>query len=130
MKSIWSLLLAGCMVFVLTACASTPAPEECIDDISSVTEDGEAYYDVYWADDVDWNALPDSAQRDISIYAINECIGLAQHTTADSYSVMGFDSDGNITFSWGGIDGTTEVRYYEEGVYSHNYGLLEGDLEY
>ena len=127
MKKLIALCLASSLILSLTACGA-PEPSECIEDISLFTiEDGTAYYDVYLTDDIDWPELTTGDQREIALYAINECRDRAK-ASADDCTVMGYQ-DGIIAFSWGGVDGITKIRMYDEdGALDYTWELSADDL--
>lgn len=128
MKKVKILMAGLTILFCLTACSSVK-PEESIEDKSLLTEDGVAYYDVYLKDSVDWWELSDGDQQDIAIYIINDCRKAAKDGDMDAGTVMCYDGDGKMTFSWGGVDGIDKVRYFdEEARFSHNYSLSSDDL--
>lgn len=116
-----------CIIF--TACSASVEPSEAIKKVSFLAEEnGVAYYDVYLNADVDWSELSDSNQQEIAIYAINKCCEEADALESVSCMVMGFDTDGQNAFSWGGVDGSEEIRFYDDGVYNYNYIIEDGDL--
>lgn len=128
MKKAVAIVAAFCVASTLAACSSTK-PEDSVEDRSLITEDGVAYYDVYLKDSVDWWELSDGDQQDIAIYVINDCRKAAKDGDMDAGTVMCYDGDGKMTFSWGGVDGIDKVRYYdEEARFSHNYSLSADDL--
>lgn len=116
------LVVAFLSVFLtLSACSSSKEPSEQVEEVVLFgTEDDVAYYDVYFADDLDWNDLSEEEKSGIAVYAINECLTKASDLQVDSVMVIGYDHNGNNAFSWGGIGGTKEIRYYIDGVYSYN----------
>lgn len=129
MKKRIALCLAGslALTLALAACGS-PEPSESIREISLLsTEDGTAYYDVYLTDDVDWAKLTSGDQADIALYAINECRDRAA-ASGDDCTVIGYQ-DGVIAFSWGGVDGITKIRMYDEkGAFDYTWELSADDL--
>lgn len=128
MKRIATVILAMLFVFVLVACSSVK-PEDSIEDRSLITENGVAYYDVYLKDSVDWWKLSDENQQNIAVYVINDCRKAAKDEDMVAGTMMCYDGEGKMIFSWGGVDGIYEVRYYdEEARFSHNYSLSAADL--
>ena len=127
-RKILALLASAAMCVSMVACSS-PEPEECISDISLFAiEDGVAYYDVYLTDDIDWPDMTSGDQSDIALYAINKCRSMEKSTRNDC-NVTGYQ-DGVIAFSWGGVDGITKIRMYnEEGALDYTWELSADDWE-
>lgn len=93
------------------------------------TENGTVYWDVHLAITDEWNE-DDILKEELALYAIKQCITKNESKDAASWSVMGYTSDGNVAFVWGGLDGIDEIAYYENGMPSHNYGLIPEQIEY
>lgn len=127
MKKLIALCLAVSLALTLAACGGVE-PSECIENISLfAVEDGTAYYDVYLTDDMDWPELSTGDQTDIALYAINECRDRAA-ASGDDCNVTGYQN-GIIAFSWGGVDGITKIRIYdEEGAFDYTWELSADDL--
>lgn len=138
-KNMFTLILLCTTTIVFTVgCGNTSGTSEIqgddlesyIDEISLFgLEDGCAYWDVYFSDDVKWGE-DDSLMDNLALFSIKQCIEKEESQNAVSWSIMGYESDGHIAFSWGGIDGIDEIRYYEDSVYTYSYSLTSSQFEY
>ena len=135
-KKFSSIITVFLVIIILAACGNVSShPQEsdleaCIQEISLVAiEDNIAYYDVYIKKDTDWNDN-DSFKKELALFSIKQCLEKEESKSATSFSIIGFESDGNTAFSWGGIDGTSEIRYYKSGKHTHNSTITTSEYEY
>ncbi len=128
MKKLIGLILTLTVVFSFSACSSVE-PSEAVERIELFgIENGIAYYDAYFIDDVDWENS-DSDHVPIAIETIRRCKDMAEAEGVERCMVTGMDANGNTAFSWGGIDGEMVIRIYEENMFDYEYFVTEGDLE-
>lgn len=131
MKKILSFLLIALLSLSLISCGSTTSESKSNDtdyssNISKISlfgiEDGVVYWDVYLSADTDWGD-DDNFMEGLALYAIKKCIDDDESSGFSSFNIMGYENDGNTAFSWGGIDGTDEIRFYKDGAHTFNYKL-------
>ena len=86
------------------------------------------YYNVHLTSDTKWK---DSEELQVKIarYAIAQCRGKASHKGAADFSVICYEDNGDVAFSWNGIEGPEQIRFYEDGEYSNDYFLSDRELE-
>lgn len=131
MKKILSFLLITLLSLSLISCGSATSESKNgdIDYSSNISitslfgiEDGVVYWDVYLSADTDWGN-DDNFMEDLALYAIKKCIDDDESSGFSSFNIMGYENNGNTAFSWGGIDGTDEIRFYKDGAHTFNYQL-------
>jgi hypothetical protein len=131
MKKILSFLLIALLSLSLISCGSTTSESKSNDtdylsNISKISlfgiEDGVVYWDVNLSADTDWGD-DDNFMEGLALYAIKKCIDDDESSGFSSFNIMGYENDGNTAFSWGGIDGTDEIRFYKDGAHTFNYKL-------
>lgn len=112
------LFLLACM----TGCGTSPQEdaEKQYSDVVSIelfgVESGVAYYDAYITEDFGWDKAGPTRQCTIAKMTVEDCeklftakIGFPLGAEAQSMSVMGYQEDGYLTFSW---DGGDSVKIY------------------
>lgn len=131
MKKILSLILIAILSLSLISCGSTTSESK--DDVTDYSpnlskisllgiEDGIVYWDVYLSANTTWDN-DDNFMEGLALYAIKKCIEDDKSKGFSSFNIMGYENDGNIAFSWGGINGTDEIRFYKDSAHTFNYKL-------
>lgn len=85
-----------------------------IRNIEEHDEDGTIFCYVIISDDFGWNEANLADQKDLAMYAINECIDAANARNYQSAEIMGETEDNNTAFIW---DKDNSVDIYINGEY-------------